>query len=159
MKEIKYGTIPTAYRGIQMRSRLEARTAAFLDSYALGWAYEPIDLKRYIPDFLVEFPFGTTLLECKPAINATEFKAPCRKITRSGWMGPALVIGSQLLLGPDDRADLTLFGSLSAEDGGWSRVGRDRWPAPWGDYPFTWVFDAWVAAGNLVQWKPPVLDT
>lgn len=155
MREIKYSAIPTVYKGITMRSRLEARVGAFLDSYNLLWAYEPLDLKNYIPDILVEFSFGPCLLECKPAVHAREFKAPCRKITRSGWAGPALVIGSQLLLAPDDRADLTLFGSVEAEEGGWSRVGRGRWPASWGEYPFDSVFENWQTAGGSSMWKKP----
>ncbi len=155
MREIKYGAIPTTYKGIEFRSRLEARVACFLDAYNLVWDFEPIDLKRYIPDFLVEFPHGITLVECKPAVRALEFKPACRKITRSGWTGPAIVIGSQLALAPDDRADLTMFGSTHAEDGCWTRVGRDRWPADWGDeYPFVGAFDNWVAAGNTTRWDP-----
>jgi hypothetical protein len=153
-KEIKYGAIPTIYRGIAMRSRLEARVAAFLDYYSLVWDYEPLDLKKYIPDFIVDFEFGPTLIECKPAVHAAEFKPACRKITRSGWTGPALVIGSQLSLAPDDRADLTMFGSTQAEDGCWSRVGRERWPADWGEYVFPEAFDRWVAAGNATRWDP-----
>jgi hypothetical protein len=156
MKEIKYGAIPTVYKGVKFRSRLEARTACFLDLCGFLWDYEPIDLARYIPDFLVELPLGTTLLECKPAVHAQEFKAPCRKITRSGWVGPAIVIGSQLHIAPDDRADLTLYGAVAAEEGAWSKVGRGRWPKVWGDYPFSEVFDSWGKAGNIVQWKAPV---
>ena len=105
----------------------------------------------------VELPFGTCLLEVKPAILATEFRKPCRKITRSGWTGPALVVGSQLLKAPDKDSDLTLYGSLAAEDGGWSRVGRGRWPAAWGEYPFDAVALRWVTAGNQVQWRKPEL--
>lgn len=136
-----------------MRSRLEARVAAFLDSYQIIWDYEPLDLRDYIPDFIAELPHGTTLIECKPAVTYTEFKPACRKITRSGWSGSAVVLGSQLALAPDDRPDLTLYGSCEAEHGGWTRVGRARWPAPWGEYPFVDAFDHWVAAGNVVQWK------
>lgn len=155
VKEIKYGAIPTIYRGIQFRSRLEAKIACFLDSYDLIWDFEPLDLKRYIPDFIVEFPWGATLVEAKPAVRPAEFKPACRKITRSGWTGPALVIGSQLALGPDDRADLTMFGSTQAEDGCWSRVGRERWPADWGsEYVFPDCFTKWVEAGNVTRWDP-----
>jgi hypothetical protein len=156
VKEIKYGAIPTIYKKIQFRSRLEARFACFLDSYGLVWDYEPLELRKYVPDFVVDFEFGPTLVELKPAVRPLEFKPACRKITRSGWTGPALVVGSQLSLAPDDRADLTMFGSLAAEDGEWSRVGRERWPADWLEYPFMdGLFDRWVAAGNATQWNPP----
>jgi hypothetical protein len=154
-REMSYGAIPTAYRGIQFRSRLEARICCFLDQYNLVWDYEPLDLKNYIPDLIVDLPFGICLLECKPAIKPAEFKPACRKITRSGWVGPAIVLGSQLSLAPDDRADLTMFGSCQAENGDWSRVGRGRWPASWGEYVFPEAFDNWIKAGNQVQWSPP----
>ena len=151
----KYGAIPTTYKNIMMRSRLEARVACFLDSYSLIWDYEPLDLAGwYIPDFLVEFPHGITLVECKPAVSAAEFKPACRKITRSGWTGPAIVIGSQLSLAPDDRADLTMFGSTQAEEGSWTRVGRERWPADWLEYPFADCFRRWTDAGNVTRWNP-----
>lgn len=154
MEKRSYGAIPTVYRGIRFRSRLEARFACFLDLQKILWDYEPIDLDYYTPDFLTELPFGTTLVECKPAVLAQEFRAPCRKITRSGWLGPAIVVGSQLQIADDDRADLTLYGSIEAEHGQWSRVGRGRWPKVWGEYVFPDVFDCWIRAGNQVQWKP-----
>lgn len=138
------------------RSRLESRIAAFLDLTGITWAYEPFDLKQYIPDLLIELPTGPTILECKPAIAAPEFREPCRRVTRSGWAGPALVIGSQLSLAPDDRADLTLYGTCAAEVGGWARVGRGRWPAKLGAYPFgegVEIFDRWAHALNATQWK------
>lgn len=47
--------IPTPYRGHVMRSRLEARWAAFFDVLGLPWDYEPqgyeLDGLRYLPDF------------------------------------------------------------------------------------------------------------
>jgi hypothetical protein len=45
--------IPTVYRGRRYRSRLEARWAAFFD--LLGWRheYEPFDLGKWSPDFLL----------------------------------------------------------------------------------------------------------
>lgn len=51
------------YRGIRFRSRLEARWAAFFDSMGWTWAYEPIDLDSWIPDFEV----NGRLAEVKPA--------------------------------------------------------------------------------------------
>lgn len=48
---------PTTYNGIQMRSRLEARFAAFLDRAGFAWEYEPRAFAsrkgQYLPDFLV----------------------------------------------------------------------------------------------------------
>ncbi len=46
---------PTSYRGIQMRSRLEARAAAELDEHKLLWDYESRCFAdatgQYLPDF------------------------------------------------------------------------------------------------------------
>lgn len=63
--------IPTVYRGRKYRSRLEARWAAFFD--LLGWKheYEPYDLGKWSPDFLltgktVEGFDTSTLVEVKP---------------------------------------------------------------------------------------------
>ncbi len=57
--------IPTLYHGIQFRSRLEAKWAAFFDGLGWPWAYEPFDHAGWIPDFVItgEIPF---LVEVKP---------------------------------------------------------------------------------------------
>lgn len=48
---------PTTYRGIQMRSRLEALYAAAMDANGVTWEYEPRafanERGQYLPDFLV----------------------------------------------------------------------------------------------------------
>lgn len=49
---------PTTYKGIQMRSRLEARYAAWLDGIEADWQYEPQcfaddTFGQYLPDFVV----------------------------------------------------------------------------------------------------------
>ena len=47
---------PTTYKGIQMRSRLEADYAAYLDRRDCTWEYEPVcfasDEGQWLPDFL-----------------------------------------------------------------------------------------------------------
>lgn len=47
--------IPTEYKGVQFRSRLEARWARFLDNLQVGWFYEwegyETEAGRYVPDF------------------------------------------------------------------------------------------------------------
>lgn len=49
---------PTIYKGIQMRSRLEAGYAAWLDQWGFDWEYEPQAFAspqgQYLPDFLLK---------------------------------------------------------------------------------------------------------
>ena len=45
--------IPTVYAGVQFRSRLEAKWAAWFDLMSLDWQYEPFDLEGWAPDFLI----------------------------------------------------------------------------------------------------------
>ncbi len=48
---------PTAYKGIQMRSRREARYAVWLDKWRFRWEYEPQCFAsaegQYLPDFVI----------------------------------------------------------------------------------------------------------
>lgn len=63
-----FAAIPTMYAGVQFRSRLEAKWAAFFDLIGWKWEYEPFDLPGYIPDFLIRDldGMGATLAEVKP---------------------------------------------------------------------------------------------
>lgn len=49
---------PTTYKGIEMRSRLEAGYAQFLDGILCEWEYEPQAFAdprgQYLPDFLIK---------------------------------------------------------------------------------------------------------
>lgn len=55
VKKNKFTARPTVYKGIQMRSRLEAGFAAWLDREHLTWEYEPCafatEAGQYLPDF------------------------------------------------------------------------------------------------------------
>ncbi|MES2211328.1 MAG: hypothetical protein V4515_14290 [Chloroflexota bacterium] len=66
---------PTTYRGIPMRSRLEAKFAAFLDRSGLSWQYEPRayadETGQYLPDFLIPGK-PPTFIEVKPTIDQAE---------------------------------------------------------------------------------------
>jgi hypothetical protein len=64
--EYQIAAIPTLYKGIQFRSRLEARWAAFFDRVGFKWQYEPFDLGSWSPDFLIEDGLNGTLVEVKP---------------------------------------------------------------------------------------------
>lgn len=66
---------PTLYKGIRMRSRLEADFAAALDKQGAYWEYEPECFAgptgQWLPDFRVRHPGGASapsmLVEVKPA--------------------------------------------------------------------------------------------
>jgi len=87
---------PTRYGGVLYRSRLEARWAAFFDF--LGWphVYEPLDLKGYIPDFILTFPYAPILVEVKPELYLKDLARHEAKIRLSGWGEEALVVGAVL---------------------------------------------------------------
>lgn len=68
----------TIYKGIPMRSRLEARVAAHFDLLGLAWEYEPCafasDRGQYLPDFRITTRSGARwYVETKgPAIAGPE---------------------------------------------------------------------------------------
>jgi hypothetical protein len=59
---------PTLYKGIRMRSRLEAKYAAYLDLYEVPWEYEPECFAgpegQWLPDF--RYGTGNSYVEVKP---------------------------------------------------------------------------------------------
>jgi hypothetical protein len=69
---------PTIYRGVQMRSRLEARMAQHLDELGWGWDYEPIafgsEQGQYLPDFALYDEPGKYVMyvEVKPTVDYAE---------------------------------------------------------------------------------------
>lgn len=79
--------IPTVYRGIQFRSRLEARWAAFFDLAmpSWKWRYEPIDLRGWIPDFDLSASesVDSFLVEIKPARSLFDLWQYVGKVERA----------------------------------------------------------------------------
>ena len=59
---------PTLYNGTRFRSRLEARWAAFFDQAGWRWEYEPLDLRGWVPDFLLIGRMRTIPVEVKPIL-------------------------------------------------------------------------------------------
>jgi hypothetical protein len=57
---------PTTYGGVNFRSRLEAKWAAFFDLLGWRWQYEPIDLEGWTPDFSIQCHDGPIYVEVKP---------------------------------------------------------------------------------------------
>lgn len=75
---------PTIYKGVRMRSRLEAKVAETLDWYRFPWRYEPqcfaSELGQYLPDFQL---FDTDVyLEVKPQLSDNPYPL---KDPRSYW--------------------------------------------------------------------------
>lgn len=65
--EYTIAAIPTLYNGRRHRSRLEAKWAAFFDLIKWRAEYEPVDLGKWSPDFLVTTPVGAEyFVEVKP---------------------------------------------------------------------------------------------
>jgi len=131
--------IPTLYRGVRYRSRLEARWAAFFS--LLGWPayYEPFDLNGWIPDFVLHGRrkgCQGIAVEVKPVYGMDDplFQATIEKIAASGWQGESLIVSyflprdycDQLGIGwcreifyDAPRLDVAVFqstGKLGAED-------------------------------------------
>jgi len=114
--------VPTTYKGIIFRSRLEARWAVFMDRIQWDWQYEPIDLSGYIPDFIVHFKRAKLLLEVKPALDYEELEPAGRKVALSGWNRDYLVVGSRPFALAGDPLHRS-FGRLYL----WDRESDDGW--------------------------------
>ena len=65
--------IPTVFRGVQFRSRLEARWAALFQALRWSWTYEPCDYNGWIPDFVLNF-HRPLLVEVKPALTRQDLE-------------------------------------------------------------------------------------
>lgn len=79
LREIITRTIdaePTDYRGVHMRSRLEADFARHLDGKGIEWIYEPEIFgplgRGYLPDFLLTSGPEPCYVEIKPTIEQAE---------------------------------------------------------------------------------------
>jgi hypothetical protein len=93
--------IPTVYKGIEFRSRLEAKWAIMFDLFSWSWEYEPIDLNGYIPDFHIDFGRDRFFVEIKP------------HMTKSALM-PALDKANAALGDDADEGILVLGGTIGS---------------------------------------------
>lgn len=103
-EEYKKGINTIGPRGINFRSRLEARWAEFFIELGFEWDYEPIDLDGYIPDFIIKLPGDINneiLVEVK---GTTDFKKLIDyryKIEDSGWKSFYLIVGAKIWTSDD----------------------------------------------------------
>lgn len=141
--------IPTVYDGIEYRSRLEARWAAFMSNIGWQFTYEPFDGDGYIPDFVVHGN-RPLFVEVKPAVSRAEFQNPQRKIER----GLAEHRHDVLIVGADPLPQLgqTPWGGLGSDDWHptagllaerWDDAGNPGWGDDWG-----WDTGHWMTCTN-----------
>jgi hypothetical protein len=154
--------IPTKYAGVQFRSRLEARWAAFFDLLRFPWKYEPFDCNGYIPDFLL---FDHVLLEVKPIVwgrprHGEEFGAAEAKLKlerafrddrRFHWLA---IVGVGIYLHHGDEVPSSaLLGKVAAR----RIIDREGTPGDWkwGDLSLDW----WPDNAELSLEAQPILGS
>lgn len=118
---------PTNYKGHNMRSRLEARWAVFMDVCGIGWEYEPThliiefsdgrDRMDWLPDFRLENGWWA---EAKGALPGGEFFRLMELSYQVGLTGQDVVILGHM---PDALSDCWPV-QLHVE-------GEDMWAGPW----------------------------
>lgn len=171
--------IPTVYKGVRFRSRLEAKWAAFFDVQHWEWSYEELDLFGYIPDFLLRFDVPI-IVEVKPILYREDFDPmhrERRKILDSGWKGEALVVGNSIWERECGAGHFQL-GWMHSPGYGWGEAfafrcndcgnqslaqAEGNWVCRvkgcgWGDEHIDRLTDDYAAdfqrAANQVQWNP-----
>lgn len=98
-EQIKKGITTIGPKGINFRSRLEARWAEFFTELGIEWDYEPIDLDGYIPDFIIKIPDDINneiLVEVKGITDFKKLIDHKDKIENSGWKSFYLIVGAKI---------------------------------------------------------------
>lgn len=139
MRDLTIPAIPTLYRGVLHRSRLEARWARFW--FALGIPephYEPQGFVAagipYLPDFLVHLALGPLWVEIKPDWETDPegvekwrkfaVRRPNPARTRAAlFAGPPSLEGAYLIIGGDDDSDNPVQGGWEDDTQQWRPCG------------------------------------
>ncbi len=113
-----HANIPTTYRGIRFRSRLESKWARMFDLFGWSWEYEPLDLNGWIPDFLIRAKRKPILVEVKPiltisqeVVSKIESAFPRPPANRESWDPPYDVLIAPLA--PFDYIDEPCIGWIT----------------------------------------------
>jgi hypothetical protein len=139
-------------RGINFRSRLEARWAALLTLIGWPWEYEPdLDLNGWIPDFAITAGTGLRV-EVKPGIVHAElepFKARIEKAFAPEYQGNAWLVGASPTVGLWYTANgcIEKWEPVAVHDVA-RRVGLVATRVGPAD-----VQRLWIKAGNALQWR------
>lgn len=87
--------IPTNYKSIKFRSRMEARFASMMDTVRVRWEYEReaymLDGKPYLPDFWL--PESRTIVEIKGVLDAEAIEKADRLARKLNGIPPRLSFG------------------------------------------------------------------
>lgn len=140
--------IPTLYRDVMFRSRLEATWAAYFDLVGVAWEYEPFDLEGWAPDFLLRVGGFEILAEVKPVDgDGNDFKpgGPFDKARKHGddhWV---------CLLGYSPG--VYTIGCLCDQPG--DAGGLDTWMDVHEIIHPVGSSKIWKKASNLTRWKGP----
>lgn len=119
--------IPTLYRGIKFRSRLESRWAAFFDEIGAKWDYEPqghaVGDVAYLPDFWLPDVAsrgrpGGLFVEIKPCMPSDAEKIKARMLA-GATKRPVIVVAASPKLPDHER----LLEFVSNERGDWDDDG------------------------------------
>lgn len=135
--------IPTIYRGVNFRSRLEARWAAFFDIAKFQWVYEPIDLDGWAPDFSLKTSLGIVYVEVKPVDIEPQDYSQFEKVQ------PHINSHMVLLCGVHPHAASVAFnvpGKVITPD--WRDAHTVEYELQCADLSVMWS-----EAGNEVQWE------
>ena len=112
---MEYKGIPTLYKGIQFRSRLEARWASFFDLCGWKWEYEPLELSGWIPDFIITSKDKKKILvEVKPTDDLSWFELQKYKLAIKNTVYDVCEL---LLLGNSVRDSIRDWSSGAAQIG------------------------------------------
>ena len=172
-------SVETVYRSTRFRSRLEARWAAFFDLCEWNWEYEPLDLKGWVPDFVL-LGAEPVWVEVKPILDfADDVENLCpalagtiKRVSSEDGI-EALLVGARL----DATKDAFGPGLLCQEMGegfDWCRASFVRGPDFCSRYQayrsrmsgqydgsldcgadtISSIARLWALAGNRTQWRP-----
>lgn len=120
---------PTTYKGIEMRSRLEAGFAAWLDGWNIPWHYEPqafaSEQGQYLPDFSMYLTIGSEMRHAYLDVKPDNWSPV-------GYDADALLARMRIVLETEPDAALLV---VQPGQVWYGPNGIDRWVA------FTWAVD------------------
>lgn len=147
--------IPTSFAGINFRSRLEARWAAFFARIGWVYTYEPFDGNHYSPDFLIHNGKRPLLVEVKPAVTADDYFTALPKVHDGllDWEYDYVILGAKPYI---ESEFINTTAGLYMNNSWWDGTGTRRPTRPGCEghrhraAAATW----WIRGGSQLYLKP-----